>query len=120
MTFAEVSFVEKGRKEALNMEATKRLTAKEKMMVLRELLENKIPIGELAEKYQVHPNVIYNWKKLLFEKGDQIFEDKRERTSSKAEEKLLHLEAKLKDKDSLISEIVEDNIRLKKKLNGES
>jgi hypothetical protein len=28
------------------------------------------------------------------------------------------MEEKLKDKDSLISEIVEDNLRLKKKLNG--
>lgn len=71
-------------------------------------------IGELAEKYHVHPNVIYNWKKTLFEKGERLFEDKRERTSSTAEEKLTRLEAKLKDKDSLISEIIEDNIRLKK------
>ena len=102
------------------METTKRQTAKVKMQILRELLENKVQIGELAEKYQLHPNVIYNWKKILFEKGELLFEDKKERTSAKTEEKLSRLEAKLKDKDSLISEIVEDNIRLKKKLNGES
>lgn len=101
------------------MEHTKRMSAKEKIMILRELLENKMQIGELAEKYHIHPNLIYNWKKILFEKGEVLFEDKRERASAKTEEKLSRLETKLKDKDSLISEIVEDNIRLKKKLNGD-
>lgn len=101
------------------MEQRKRLSSKEKMMILREFLENKVQIGEISEKYHIHPNVIYNWKKTLFEKGDAIFEDKREKTSNKAEEKISRLESKLKDKDNLIIEIVEDNIRLKKNLNGD-
>ena len=102
------------------MEPTKRMSAKEKIFIMRELLENNMQLGELAEKYHLHPNLIYNWKKILFEKGEMIFEDRRERTSAKAEEKLSRLEQKLRDKDSLISEIVEDNIRLKKQLSGES
>ncbi len=101
------------------MEHRKRMSAKEKMMILREFLENKVQIGELAEKYHIHPNVIYNWKKTLFEKGDTLFEDKREKTNNKSEEKISRLETKLKDRNSLISEILEDNIRLKKSLNGE-
>lgn len=101
------------------MEQRKRLSAKEKMMILRELLENKVQIGELSEKYHIHPNVIYNWKKTLFEKGEHLFEEKRERTINKTEEKISRLESKLKDKDNLIIEIVEDNIRLKKNLNGD-
>lgn len=102
------------------MEQKKRMNAEQKIMILRELLENKMQIGELSEKYGIHPNVIYNWKKILFEKGSQLFADTRERTSAKAEQKLSHLETKLKDRDTLIAEIVEDNIRLKKKLSGES
>ncbi|MCZ7615268.1 MAG: transposase [Ignavibacteriaceae bacterium] len=35
----------------------------QKVLILRELLENNIPISQLAEKYYVHPNDIYNWKK---------------------------------------------------------
>ncbi len=101
------------------MEHRRRMSAKEKMMVLRELLEGKVPIGELSEKYRIHLNVIYNWKKTLFEKGETLFEDKREKTNNKSQEKINRLETKLKDKDSLISEIVEDNVRLKKKLIGE-
>ena len=101
------------------MEQRKRMSGKEKMIILRELLDNKIQIGELAEKYHLHPNVIYNWKKTLFEKGESLFDDKREKTSNKSEEKIARLESKLQDKNSLISEILEDNIRLKKSLNGD-
>ena len=96
------------------MEQTKRMSAKEKIIILRELLENNMQIGELAEKYHIHPNLIYTWKKTLFEKGEMIFEDKRDRISIKTQERVLHLETKLQDRNSLISEIVEDNIRLKK------
>ncbi|MEW6507882.1 MAG: transposase [Bacteroidota bacterium] len=95
-------------------ETRKRMNAKEKIMILRELLENKVQIGELSEKYGIHPNVIYNWKKTPFEKCEQLFDDKREKSSGKTEEKIHRLETKLKDKDSLIIELVEDNIRLKK------
>ena len=42
------------------MEERGRMRAKEKMMILQELLENKVQIGELSEKYQIHPNLIYN------------------------------------------------------------
>lgn len=101
------------------MEERKHYSAQEKMMILRELLENKVQIGELSEKYHIHPNVIYQWKKTLFEKGEQLFEDKKEKINRKSEEKISRLESKLKDKYSLISELVEDNIRLKKNLNGE-
>lgn len=61
--------------------------------------------------------MIYNWKKILFEKGESLFEDRREKASSKTGQKISRLEAKLKD--SLINEIVEDNIRFKKNLNGD-
>ncbi len=61
------------------MERRRRMNAKEKMMILRELLDNKVQIGELSEKYGLHPNVIYNWKKTLFENGEILFADKREK-----------------------------------------
>ena len=47
------------------MSERKRLTAEQKVMILRELLENNVPISQLAEKYSVHVNDIYNWKKKL-------------------------------------------------------
>lgn len=41
------------------MQQRKHYTAEQKVMILREFLENNVPISQLAEKYQVHPNDIY-------------------------------------------------------------
>lgn len=88
-----------------------------KVQLLREHLENQQPVGKLCEQNNIHPNLLYLWKKELFIGAMETFSKKK--TSKKEEEKTKRLEEKLKDKDSLISEIVEDNLRLKKKLNGE-
>ena len=102
------------------MEKRKRFSSEEKMTILRELLENEESLGKLAEKYQVHPNLIYHWKKKLFEEGSTLFEDKREKSRTRVEAKISKLEDKLRTRENVISEIVEDNIRLKKKLTGEN
>lgn len=44
------------------MSERKRHSAEQKVMILRELLENNVPISQLAEKYNIHVNDIYNWK----------------------------------------------------------
>ena len=86
-------------------------SAEFKVKVLREHLEQQVPIGKLCEQYNLHPNLIYLWKKELFQGALETF-SKRKNTSE--DEKISRLEEKLKDKDSLISEIIEDNLRLKK------
>jgi transposase len=55
------------------MKQRKHYTAEQKLMILQQLLENNIPISQLDEKYEVHPNDIYNWKKKLFESAIDIF-----------------------------------------------
>jgi hypothetical protein len=60
--------------------------------------------------------LFYLWKKELFAGALERFSNKKNGNTDQA--KLNQLEEKLKDKDSLIREIVEDNLRLKKKLNG--
>ena len=41
-------------------------TAEGKVKILREHLENQVSISELSERYRIHPNMIYKWKKELF------------------------------------------------------
>lgn len=94
------------------------LIAEKKVEILRELMENGVAVSTLAERYGVHPNNIYNWKKLLFEKAVGIFNSKTERITSAQEERIADLERRLQERESLIAEIMADNIRLKKKLNG--
>jgi transposase len=88
-----------------------------KVKVIREHLENQVPVSKLCEQFKIHPNLFYLWKKEFFDGAVNAFTKKK---SLKADDdKIKRLEDKLKDKDSLISEIVEDNLRLKKNLNGE-
>jgi transposase len=93
-------------------------TAQEKVLVLRELLENQTPISQLAEKYGLHPNDIYNWKKKLFEGAEEIFGTRPSKNNNKTEEREKKLEEKLKCKDEVIAELVQENILLKKTYDG--
>ena len=103
------------------MSKKSRLTPEQKTLILRELLENRVPISELAEKYQVHPNDIYHWKKKLFENAPEIFIQRPNtgHTMTKQTEKIQKLEQKLKQKDEIIAEFAQENLELKKNLNGE-
>ena len=97
----------------------KRYTAEEKIKILREVLEDGKPISEVADRYGLHPNNIFNWRKQLFEGGVQIFQIKRTDISSKAEDrKVAILEEKLKHKDEVIAEFAEELLGLKKKNSG--
>ena len=100
------------------MSKRKRLTPQQKVIILRELLENQVPISQLAEKYQVHANDIYNWKKKLFEQAEEAFSFKQKPNFSKQDEKQQILEQKLKLKDEIIAELVQENIMIKKNIVG--
>lgn len=96
------------------MSKKKSLSPRLKVAILRKLLENQIPMSRLAEKYQIHVNDIYNWKKKLFEQApDNIFAlnaNKSKIIESKKDEKIRKLEEKVKQKDEVIAEIVRQKI----------
>jgi transposase len=95
----------------------RKFSAEFKVKVIREHLENQVPVGKLCEQFKIHPNLFYLWKKEFFDGAVNAFTKKKGPKID--DDKIKRLEDKLKDKDSLISEIVEDNLRLKKNLNGE-
>ena len=94
-------------------------TAEKKVEILREHLENQVPLSELSRRYHIHPNMLHKWKKQLFESALDIFSGKHKKSQNQHSHKASQLEEKLKDRESLIAEIMSDNIRLKKKLNGD-
>ena len=104
------------------MKKKKRYTSEEKSIILREHLENKIPVSDLAEKYEIHPNALYVWKKQLFEKAPATIGNKSKieaRSLSKAGKRIDELEATIAMRESLITQLVQENIDLKKNTNGE-
>src|SRR4030043_626791 len=100
------------------MQQRKHYTAEQKVMILRELLENNVPISQLAEKYGVRPNDIYNWKKRLFESATEIFTPKVStlKQTSTEQKKIEKLQSKLKDRDEAISYLIRENIEIKKSI----
>ena len=101
------------------MNTQKRYRPGQKIEILRELLENQVSVSELSKRYGVSPGVIYRWKKQLFEGAIEMFRHNG-RVGRVMAGRVEKLQEKIKQRDELISEIVADNIRLKKSLNGES
>ena len=97
------------------MNTNKRYSPIQKVEILREHLDNHVSISDLSDRFKVSPAMIYYWKKQLFEGAITLFKNNK-----KDQFKFKELHDKLKEKDALIAEIVADNIRLKKKLNGDS
>ena len=104
------------------MRQRKHYTAERKVMILRELLENNVPVNQLAEKYEVRPNDVYNWKKKLFESATDIFTQKSSipKQVSAEQNKIEKLQSKLKDRDEAISYLIRENIEIKKSIDGEN
>jgi transposase len=97
------------------MNTNKRYSPIQKVEMLREHLDNQVAISDLSDRFNVSPAMIYYWKKQLFEGAVTLFKNNK-----KDQFKFKELQDKLKEKDTLIAEIVADNIRLKKKLTGDS
>jgi transposase-like protein len=93
----------------------------QKVAILKRYLVDKVPMSDLCDEYGLKPNQIYGWQKLLFEHAEVAFEQAAGGGAGKAsahEEKIARLEAKLQQKNEVISELMEENVR-SKKANGE-
>jgi transposase len=102
------------------MTTRRQFSAKEKVEILRlHLLEHK-PISEVCEQYQLNPTVFYRWQKDLFDHGAAAFDraenGSTDRTAQKLQKEIAQLKSKLASKDEVISEIMGEQVRLKKTL----
>jgi transposase len=96
-------------------------TTDQKVTILKRYLVDKVPMSDLCDEYGIKPNQIYTWQKILFDNAPAAFHTvaKREaRRLSAQEEEVARLRAKLVQKNEVISELMEENVRAKK-LNGE-
>lgn len=104
------------------MKKKKRYTQEEKTIILREHIEEQLSVSDTAEKYGVHPNAIYKWKKELYETASSNLAKTNKQVEKKQSQLLKEIEelkVTLAKRESLIAELVEDNINLKKKSNGD-
>ena len=91
-------------------------TPRDKVLILRQHLIDRIPISDLCDKNNINPTIIYRWQKEFFENGESVFEKKSGKNEKRLEKKISKLQEKITDKDGVIAEIMEAHIELKKSL----
>jgi transposase-like protein len=96
----------------------RRFGTNQKATILKRYLVDKVPISDLCDEYGIKPTQIYTWQKILFENAEDAFERPNNRVvkSSEQDEKIARLQAKLQQKNEVISELMEENIRVKKSI----
>ena len=91
----------------------------EKIAILREHLIGKVPISEVCDKHGLQPTMFYQWQKKLFEDGAAVFDQPRRKSSrQQAAEarKVEALEAKVREKNEVMAELMGEHVALKKTL----
>jgi transposase-like protein len=88
---------------------------------VRRHLVNKIPVSDLADELNVQPSMIHLWVKQVLDQAERAFQGPKSH-QRKAEDtkdrKIAQLEEKLANKNEVISELMEENVKAKK-ANGE-
>jgi len=91
-------------------------TPQDKVAILKRHLVDHIPVSNLCDEYQLQPTVFYDWQKQFFENGASAFIRDSGRQKRIEEQRIQQLEAKLRRKNEVLSELMEEHIQLKKDL----
>jgi len=91
----------------------RQFSPEEKVAIVRRHLLEQVPISDLCDECQIRPNQFYRWQKQLFEKGALAFEVRRDPTAPLCR-RITALEARLTDKNEVIAELLEEQIKSKK------
>jgi transposase len=87
--------------------------------VRRHLLE-QVPVSQLCDELGIAPSHFYLWQKEFFDNGQVAFERSNGRHAKRADsakdQKIAALEAKLRRKDEVLAELMEEHVALKKSL----
>ena len=97
----------------------KNYTPQEKVYILRKHLIEKQPVSEICDKHNLQPTVFHRWMKEFFENGAAAFERESngsKKNQDKQQQRIDKLEAKLRKKDEVMAELLEEYVIVKKSL----
>jgi len=102
-----------------NKRERRHFTGQQKTAIVKAHLVDGKSVADLCDQHQIQPTQFYVWQKQLFEYGDAAFERKSKPGSKSPQQcKIEQLQAKLINKNEVISELMEENVKAKK-ANGE-
>ena len=91
-------------------------TSEEKVTLLRKHLLEKVAVSDLCDQHGLHPTVFHRWMKEFFENGILAFQRQKDTRTKALEKKVARLEGKLSQKNEVLSELMEEHVKLKKNL----
>lgn len=84
-----------------------------KTKVVLEVLREEKTLSEISSAYDIHPNMLRNWKKEFLEKASGVFDDSRQRKGLRQKE--LEMEAEHAQMLETIGQLTLERDWLKKK-----
>ena len=100
-------------------EQRKHYSAREKVAILRLHRLEKKPVSDLCDQYGIHPTLFYRWQKEFFENGAAAFDHpgkRRKAVEEVKDRKIAALEEKLRAKNEVLAELLQEHVQLKKEL----
>ena len=96
----------------------KRHTSEEKVAILRRHLVDRVPVFHFVRRISTPPHHFYRWLKQFFENRAAAFgpPPRTDKQVEAREQRIALLEAKLKRKDAVRAELMEEHVALKKSL----
>ena len=94
----------------------KNYNPKEKVTILKRHLVEHEAVSKICEELNLQPTIFYRWQQEFFENGEKAFQRKNDHRQQRNEEKIKGLEYKLREKNEVLAELMEDHVRLKKNL----
>jgi transposase len=104
----------------MNHNKRRHFTPEQKAQIVRRHLSGKEPVSALAEEFDLQPSQIHTWVNQVLVQAEQVFEksqrNTRQRTDKIKDRRIEQLQAKITDKNEVIAELMEANVREKKEL----
>jgi transposase len=90
------------------------------LAILKRHLVDKVEVSKICEEEDIQPSQLYRWQAQLFAEGAAVFQrkngDAARRERLQALERIAELEEKLSKKNEVVSELLEEHVKLKKEL----
>ncbi len=75
----------------------KKYTKEEKLEIVKLSLDEGQSVKDLAGRFDVSENAIYNWRSIYIKNKDASFPGKGNKTMTESEKKIVHLEKELRE-----------------------